>query len=296
MRIDLTAPSYRMLREIPVGDVTVMQSMTFTGTAIYVLQLVAGGHQLPGEPESLAGSVRAARGDLSITELDLDGNITGHMWLLGSGHGVAIGLEVDGSATHLWTETDSQDIPGFGGRGTALCRFEFADGAVLYPCSPNVEVYPFDLGGDVTPSIDGNDTLAVRYDPGDGSHRFVVYDLAAFKAGDREAVNDVPAPVPEFTFQGWTIFGDYLYTVEGDPYGSNGSVSPYGNTTLTVLERSTGAVVDRRGTRAAYSLDYREPEGLAIQQTAGGPRLCMGFASGPAGARLASIYYKDAVL
>ncbi|MEV4175861.1 hypothetical protein [Nonomuraea sp. NPDC049709] len=51
--------------------------------------------------------------------------------------------------------------------------------------------------------------------------------------------------------------------------------------------------VQRARSVAGKSLDYREPEGMAIQIVSGAPRLCLGLASGVEKARLASIFYKS---
>ena len=50
-------------------------------------------------------------------------------------------------------------------------------------------------------------------------------------------------------------------------------------------------------TNAGGSLDYREPEGMAVYRTvAGETRLFLGFASGAAGARRANIFYKNVLV
>jgi hypothetical protein len=60
---------------------------------------------------------------------------------------------------------------------------------------------------------------------------------------------------------------------------------------------ATGKVADRKRIEAASELEYREPEGMAIQLAKDGDpnsaRLAFGFASGGSGARQASIYYID---
>ncbi|WP_028804735.1 hypothetical protein [Streptomyces sp. 142MFCol3.1] len=64
-----------------------------------------------------------------------------------------------------------------------------------------------------------------------------------------------------------------------------------GNTYVSRLDVRTGALVQRARTEAGYSLDHREPEGLAVRR-AGGLRLCIGLASGERGARRFSLYCK----
>lgn len=60
---------------------------------------------------------------------------------------------------------------------------------------------------------------------------------------------------------------------------------------MSSIDVTTGELKERKRTEAAYSLDFREPEGLAVQLTSP-PRLHMGFASGTKGARKFSLYYK----
>jgi hypothetical protein len=62
-----------------------------------------------------------------------------------------------------------------------------------------------------------------------------------------------------------------------EPYST--SNPPPGNATLWCLDWNTGAVVERRPSTALSELEYREPEGLAVQIVDGAPRLCLGFGS-----------------
>jgi hypothetical protein len=59
---------------------------------------------------------------------------------------------------------------------------------------------------------------------------------------------------------------------------------------------NTGKVVQGPTlTKAGSTLEYREPEGLAIYKTAAGEvRLFLGFASGVAGDRRSNLFYKNA--
>ena len=291
-RFDLSAPAVKLLREITLGDSTVIQSMAFTDDWMYTVQVANGGVKLPGEPAVVSGTDRHNRGDLTVTRLGLDGVINGEMHVMGSGHGVSMSTQVTGSTTYLWTETNSVNA-----RGTDLCRFTFVSGTIYYPCSPYIEVFPFDMGYNVTPSIDGS-RLAVRYVPDAGvDFRFAIFDLDDFVSGGRTPIIDIAAPDTVYTFQGWCLYDGHIYTLEGDSYGSvPDSDVPTGNTHITIVDAATGSVVDRQLTRAAYTLDYREPEGLTVQHAQAGPRLCMGFASGASGDRVASVYYKSALI
>lgn len=104
--------------------------------------------------------------------------------------------------------------------------------------------------------------------------------------------------------------------LHGNSYGSvqkiNGqdtviSAPGVGNTFITSVNLTTGSLdpappspfketVNPAHTAAAYSLDYREPEGLGVlvpdPAQPGVFSIGMGFASGDAGARVATVYGK----
>ena len=110
---------------------TVLQSFAFDERhgLMYALQVMGGGVRLPGEPRAHTHAERAARGDLCLNRLTMDGTPTGYMYLLGFGHGGALGVEDSGRrASALWTEWDAHPGSGFG-RG--ICRFGFTEGRVL---------------------------------------------------------------------------------------------------------------------------------------------------------------------
>ncbi|MFV0136105.1 Tat pathway signal sequence domain protein [Streptomyces sp. HMX87] len=314
-RFDLSAPSERLLREIRLNETRVLQSLAFDNARghVFFVQLVDGGRRLPGESRTYTGAERSANGDLCVTRTDLSGNILGAMYLRGFGHGVQIGVESTGSGSFLWTETaavQSRSSDGtVTGWGSRLARFEFADGTVLTPESPALTQFALEQGVDrTTVALDPvHRRLAVRCRVG-GAFRYRLYDLAAFKAGGRAALADVPQPAdlqpghPD-TFQGFAAFGTYLYLLAGTQYGKDGSVSPYGNTFITCVDWNTGTVVEQKLTRAGYSLPYREPEGMAIQvPDPADPlavRLCSGFASVTSDTdsrKRASVYYKQTLI
>lgn len=121
----------------------------------------------------------------------------------------------------------------------------------------------------------------------------------------------VQAPLP---YQGMSLFGNYLYTQHGTGYHDanffspsnitdNGGVYPngspiqiVGNHHITRVDWSSGIMVDFNHIQAYPSLDYREPEGLFMIPTKDALgnitalELCFGYASGPVGARLWTLY------
>lgn len=298
---DLSASASELIRDKELHNGTVQQSFAIddVNQHIYVVQLMAGGQQLPDETGPVSGSQRDKNGDLTLTQLDMSGNKLGHMFLKGFGHGVQIGVETEGKTAYLWTETDSV-TEGSSGWGTQLARFPFENGKILTPSSPELEKHRMVEGADrTTVNIDqAHGLLTMRYRK-DGAFRFSVYDLERVKQNEYEPIADVAQPSVG-TFQGFASYGGYLYLLEGNAYGSNGSVAPEGNTYITAVDLNDGEVVDKQLILAGDTLTFREPEGMAIRipdpkhpQKA---ELCFGFASSFTPLRLANIYSLDRLL
>ncbi len=279
-RIDLAAPAVRWLwKKGSLRESTVLQSFAFDEVhkRLYVLQVRRGG---------------GAAGDLCLNKLDYDGNRLGHMYLHGFGHGVSMGVQhaTDGTVW-IWTEADSR-----GGYGRGVTRFRFVDGAVR--TGEDVKIRkPIPGSTSNQPSVCTiSNRIAVRHRMG-GKPRYRVWDLDAFAAHDySDPIADIPQPGahpdPAIAFQGWALHGDHVYQLAGTAYDdSTNPPAERGNAYLSCLDLRTGKLVQRQRTGAGHSLDYREPEGLAIRPTPE-PRLCLGLASGAAGARKFSIYYK----
>jgi hypothetical protein len=285
-RFDLTQPSHDLFRNMPLHDQTVMQSFAYDNVnrRLFTAQLKNG-----------SGS--DAAGDLCITQLDFSGNQLGFMFLEGFGHGVSIGAEPVGTATFLWTEVDAPNNgPGTSARGVRLARFKFTSGTTLTAASSALQKHtPIAGVTTTTPAIDPvNERLVMRYATG-GTFRYAVYDLADVNAGDYTPLVDIAQPAGLGTFQGYTIYGEFLYTIDGTAYDTSNPAP--GNTFVTCVDLNTGAVVDREFTQAGSTLSYREPEGLAIYRTAAGEtRLFLGFASGESGGRMANLFYKNVLV
>ncbi|MBL1080387.1 Teichoic acid biosynthesis protein C (Precursor) [Streptomyces actinomycinicus] len=279
-RIDLAAPAVRWLRQLDtLREPTVLQSFAFDEVHhhLYVLQLVRGGRDA---------------GDLCLNRLDHAGRRLGHMYLKGFGHGVSMGVQHDADGTvWIWTEADAA-----GGYGRGVTRFRFAGGATRTPRDVRVR-HPIAGSHANQPGIcPATGRIAVRHRTG-GTPRYRVWDLAAFTAREYGSpLADFPQtgahPDPDVPFQGFALHGDHLYQLAGSAYDPRTNPpAGHGNTYLSCLDIRTGELIARHRTQAARSLDLREPEGLAVRHT-GTPRLYVGFASGRAGARKFSIYYK----
>ncbi|TVY07930.1 phage baseplate protein [Paenibacillus cremeus] len=293
----LQEPASELIRNRKLHNGTVLQSFAIDNVnqRIYVVQLMAGGQKLAGEAAAVSGANRDKNGDLALTQLDMDGNELGYMYLKGFGHGVQIGVEPDGETAYLWTETDSV-TEGTSGWGTQIARFAFENGKVLTATSPELTKYRLIEGADrTTVNVDpATNLLTMRYRL-NGSFRYGVYNLSDVKAGNYTPVADVPQPQVG-TFQGFASYGGYLYLLEGTSYGT----VPVNNTYITAVDLSTGEVMDKQLISAGESLTFREPEGMAIRipdlkhpQKA---QLTFGFASDFTPTRLANLYAIDRLL
>lgn len=218
------------------------------------------------------------------------------MYLADFGHGVSFGAQGVGSATYLWTEVEANG----NGYGKKLARFEFVSGTSLSSESGALTKFvPVPGASEHTASIDPvSNRLVVRYHLSDGKH-IAVFDLdeasegnfttrlADFKHPDLPTVSD--------TFQGYAAYGQYIYLLTGNSYDVTGGKV---NSEVTCVDMNTGVVVQGPTlTRAGSTLEFREPEGLAIYETvAGEARLFLGFASGEAGDRRSNLFYKNVLV
>ncbi|GIJ88082.1 hypothetical protein Asppvi_006998 [Aspergillus pseudoviridinutans] len=282
-RFDISAPSYDLYRHKTLRDNTVQQGFAFDNVnrRLFVAQRRDGSSETAG--------------DLTITQLDFDGNYVGHMYLKDFGHGVSFGAQAVGSATYLWTEVEANA----NGYGKKLARFKFASGSTLTSSSAGLAKFqPVADATEHTCAIDPvYNRLIVRYHLSGAKH-IAVYDLAATTRGD------FSAPLVNFkqpalnalssTFQGYAAYGQYLYLLTGTSYAASGDKV---NSEVTSVDMNTGKVVQGPTlTKAGSTLEYREPEGLAIYKTAAGEvRLFLGFASGVAGDRRSNLFYKNAL-
>ncbi len=299
---DLSRPATALFRAKPLHNNTVLQSFAVDdrNQRLYTVQLMAGGQQLPGEPAPVKGAIRAADGDLCLTQLDLAGNETGHMFLKGFGHGVQIGVEPHGSGAYLWTEVASDNYGGTNGWGQHLGRFRFTDGAVLTAADPRIRQVALIPGTDhTTVSVNvREDRLLMRYAVA-GVFHYALFRLSEVNRGGRTVLADIAQPALPGTFQGFTFSGGYLYLLTGDAYGAGGSVSPIGDTHISCVDFGTGGIIADALIGAGADLLFREPEGMAIAAHPHRPhtlRLCWGFASTVSStntAKLASVYYQD---
>jgi hypothetical protein len=218
--------------------------------------------------------------------------MTGDMYHNNAGHGVSIGVEPVGKDSYLWVETDSHKNDD-DGRGTALLRFKFVDGK-----TPSGTKF-LTKSSTITAATDPiNGRIAIRRKEG-GKFIFRLYTLAAAAKGD------FSKPLAKFTqpalgsgsptFQGYTIFGQYLYTLDGNGQHNPDNINSY----VTRIDMKTGKLEDRALTKAGNSLIFREPEGMAVYTSGSETRLCIGLGSHDkvgGGNRWANVYFKNKLI
>lgn len=277
---DITQPSYDLFRSKMLHESHhVMQGFAFDNAnrRLFVVQ----------EQNGSSGD------DLCVNQVSFSGELLGSMHLNGAGHGVSIGVEAVGTASYIWMECDS-DGPTTDGRGTALARFKFVNGG-----TPSVKKF---LTGSktITCATDPiNKRIAVRRSEG-GKMYYSVFSLADAAAGD------FGSPLAHFAqpalstssvvFQGYTIYGQYLYTLDGTGHDSSADIDSY----VTRIDMITGTVKSRALTKAGSTLVFREPEGMGVYRTADGEtRLFLGFGSRSSLDnidRYANIFYKNVLV
>lgn len=283
-RFELTEPSYDLFRHKKLADKPVQQSFTFDNVnkRLFVAQRRDGSEMNSGH--------------LAISQLDFKGNLIASMDILSAGHGVNIGAEPVGKDTYLWTEIDAAAS----GYGTALTRFKFVNGGVIDSANKDLErIKPISTMDRGTCTIDPvNNRFIMRYQR-DSKQNIAVFNMD--DVSERNFTNPlVDWPVPDMkgktdVFQGYAAYGQYIYFLLGESYDASGGVL---NSEVLSLDLNTGKIVQGPVmTRAGESLEFREPEGMAIYKTdAGEVRLFLGFASGKAGDRRCNLFYKNALV
>jgi hypothetical protein len=291
-RFDLSAGSVKRLREKPLWYGTLAQSFAFdrVNGHLYVTQAVEAGVRLPGDAQPVA-TAEGHHGDLCVNRLDLAGNRLAFMRLKGFGHGVGLGVEPVGGDVFVWTEADVNPASGY---GRALARTRFTPGAVLSAADTGAVTVHRPVPGSTSnqPAIDPTTgRLAVRHRRAGQAH-YRVFDLADAGRGafDRPLADIAETDLgdgDEDVFQGFAVMGDFLYRLLGTAYtpdaedDSDSGGNPkdgHGNASVSTVDLRSGRVLDRVRTEAAWTLDWREPEGIAVDPQ--GPALCLGFGGG----------------
>jgi hypothetical protein len=280
-RFDLSKPAYDVFRKTLLHEKHhAMQGMAFDAEnrRLFISQVRDG----------------SSGDDLCINRLDESGEVTGHMHVDNAGHGVSIGVEPHGKDSYVWVECDS-DRNDDKGRGTALARFKFVDGA-----APSGVKKFFTGSKTITCATDPvHKRILVRRNES-GRMTLRLYDFSSIDVENGTFTDElakIPQPdLGDVTFQGYTVFGSYLYTLDGDGHADPADINSF----VTAVDLNTGKVAQRSLTKAGKSLVFREPEGMAIMPTTGGEaRLVMGFASRTSVGdidRYANVFHKNVLV
>lgn len=277
-RFDLGGTARTLYSGVRLSSETIQQSFAFEPHhgRLFVAQLLAGS----------AG----ADGDLRITELDRRGRIRGWMTLLGYGHAVSFGVHSGRHGLDLWIEGVVND----NGYGTVLKQVPWRNRSTMQQDDPRTTDHrPVPGAKEYTCSIDHRcGRMAICYWSGEDK-RVAILPLREVLAGRvPDPITDFVRPAELGTFQGFVLDGDDLYMLDGNSY-TDTNPTP-GNTYLSRTDWRTGTLVEREHNTTAADLTFREPEGLAVEYSAGRrPRLYVGFASGEGGDRRSNLYYLE---
>ena len=292
--ISLAQPNYAMLTNVTLRDTSIMQSFAYDDVnQVWIFAQV----QQSGRFGKTA-SQHAYDGDLTLTKVSQSGAILGYMYLNGFGHGLSIGVEPVGTTTYVWAESNSVYFEAMGsalanGYGTKIARFGWKNSATYSCSSAGITTYGVNGGApEQSPYVDyRRNRIAVQYwSTTFNTFRWAIYPLDQFKARDYTPVIRFswPAELNDITDQGWAYVNDsMMLNYNGNAYGSSNPAP--GNATLfkVSLPGSQPVVADSTLVTSAGSLSPREPEGLNILDT---DNVCVGFTSGPPGARRANVY------
>lgn len=295
-RFDLTANSINFNKgSAPFRSIALknpyskIQSIGFDPVNEDVYLVQTSGAEYDGQSEAY----HASRGDVTITKTNLGGVMSSYMYVNNCGHAISIGVQTMGvnNEPYIWIECDPPAVqPPAVAVGSKIFRFKWTPNTVLNWTSSTPDTYAvLPAGGhqcDCNIDIAYNN-LIVRY-RNNGAY-YAIYDLTQFLSGNTtpwthfaqpSSVNNLAS-----AFQGYALFGNYLYMINGDSTPSNicpgteGEGSSY-PITLTAMDISSGYTW-QSNSNAGFTIGEREPEGMAIymdtSQSTCSALLCFGF-------------------
>ena len=280
----------------PVFELGGTGTSTVTGKALANGSVMQSFAADPVASRLYFGQIKSAStGDMTLTQTDLTGRKLGSMTVRGGGHAWAIGVENVNGKPWLYTEAEAR--PDAAGQmfGTSIARFPYSAGSsvdLTYRVPSRIKVAVFRVPAClqyIAPSVDpAHGQMGVACRGSDGLRHFYVYSLPEFLG---HVYNPVASGIltRTATDQGWTLYGDFIYQIQGDAYSAS-NPQP-GNTMLTSRDL-TGAVIQTAAATDAVDLTFREPEGVGVVPVGGVPHLAYGLASGVSGDRRANVIVK----
>jgi hypothetical protein len=137
--------------------------------------------------------------------------------------------------------------------------------------------------------------IGIRHTLADGFH-INVYSLAAARAGNFSRVLasfKQPAMTADIDFQGWALYGSYVYLWEGEAY-AGASDPALATSKLWTYDINKGEIVESVKIVDGADLVYREAEGIGVHvDPFGRAQLRFGFASGVTGDRRANLFDRN---
>lgn len=305
----LTDDYHLLFRDKYLKDGTVMQSFAIDSDNnwVYAAQVTGG-----SDP---------ALGNLTINKLDINGNLLGWMKIEGCGHGAQIAVQNLGVGNEpwLWMEYGPVTVDTAGnGYGSRIMRCKFQANASPLPTSAIHIFDPFPNGDANTCAIDPvNRTIVVRHKEG-SLYAGLPWKYSVFMLADLQTFNYTPLitvdqpTLPATSFQGYALFGDYLYMLNGNLKNADCMSPDNKDCTITRMPITACAVSNPPAactttpfqitTAAGIDICSREPEGMCIQIPDPSDktklRICYGFGGKipPNSSRTASVYYKDVLV
>ncbi len=212
------------------------------------------------------------KGHLRITRVKYTGlgkYLKDHMDLKYFGHGTNLDCSVYNGRTYLWTGCNTRS----GSTKTrAISCFPYRKGAVLYHRGAKYYKIPKGKNGayvqNVYPAVNQNSTrLVVRFTQNKKQY-FQIYSL---KKGNiinpKKPLRQVKVSKTAGDFQGFDLYGNKLYTIEGSPtkvflkaYDKSRKFQPTIIRTINMAKKTQ----TKRVIRGAAKLPFREPEGIKV--------------------------------
>lgn len=215
-----------------------------------------------------------ADGNVLLTQMDLNGNILGKMYLNDFGHGSQINLTHEDSTVYIWLECDGVLHSNGFNYGTRFCRFEFKNGATVQGHTGKVyDLIPGATRLSISISEETN-RIAVRFADRSGNFYINTYKLDSLVGRDNtEAIGinadlissisiDKKLHADKQSHQGLGIYGDYIYYLTGVSLDANNGVN---NSKIRCIDLNGNILYEHLITHR-LDLTYREPECLYIRQ------------------------------
>jgi len=224
--------------------------------------------------EKAGATVSEAGEDVHVHKLSAEGNLMGSMTLIGGGPTGELAVEHSDGEAWIWSRWDSHPDRG--------ARIRWREGGVQWD-DADVLGAPISGAESIDYAVHG-DEVAVR-----AQGAYQVYDLEAFKAGDRTVkrqLSGLDEVVHEY--RGFTFDSRYLYVHHGGSKGDNTGIWRY---SWTGSDKADPAVMRTSGNWYTGGSRRNEAAGVAMRESTGD--LLVGVMGGPVGSSVTAIQEAD---